>query len=181
MEKSLVLDHLTLGVCYYPEQWDESLWEDDLTRMLASGIEVVRVFEFAWSMAEPEEGHYDFAFFDRFLALAAAKGMRVILCTPTATPPAWLTHGHPEVLNADKQGNLMHHGHRRHYNYSSPVYLAYTEKIVAALARNTGIIPPLSAGRSITRSTVRSMSFIQTATGKRSVYSCSSALAPWKH
>ena len=87
MEKSLVLDHLTLGVCYYPEQWDESLWEDDLTRMLAAGIETVRVFEFAWTVAEPEEGHYDFAFFDRFLALAAAKGMRVSCARPPQRRP----------------------------------------------------------------------------------------------
>jgi beta-galactosidase len=141
MDKPLALDHLTLGVCYYPEHWDESLWENDLDRMLASGIETVRVFEFAWSIAEPREGCYDFSFFDRFLTLAAVKGMRVILCTPTATPPAWLTFAHPEVLNSDKQGNLMHHGHRRHYNYTSPVYLAYTEKIVTALARRYGTHP----------------------------------------
>jgi len=143
MEKSLALDHLTLGVCYYPEHWDESLWENDLDRMLSSGIEVIRVFEFAWSMVEPQEGQLNFSFFDRFLSLATAKGMRVIMCTPTATPPAWLTQDHPEVLNADKQGNLMHHGHRRHYNYSSPVYHVYTEKIVTKLAQRYGDHPAI--------------------------------------
>jgi beta-galactosidase len=143
MEKSLALDHLTMGVCYYPEHWDESLWENDLDRMLSSGIEVIRVFEFAWSMVEPQEGQFNFSFFDRFLSLATAKGMRVIMCTPTATPPAWLTQDHPEVLNADKQGNLMHHGHRRLYNYSSPVYHVYTEKIVTKLAQRYGDHPAI--------------------------------------
>ena len=31
--------------------------------------------------------------------LLAQKGMKVIMCTPTATPPAWLTEKYPEVLN----------------------------------------------------------------------------------
>lgn len=140
-QHSIHMDQLTLGVCYYPEHWEESLWESDLDRMLAAGIEVVRVFEFAWSIVEPREGEFDFTLFDGFLALAHAKGMRVILCTPTATPPAWLTHAHPEVLNADIQGRLMHHGHRRHYNYSSPVYHEYTRKIVTALAQRYGQHP----------------------------------------
>ncbi len=141
VDKSLRVDHLTLGVCYYPEHWDSSLWAGDLDRMLAMGIEVVRVFEFAWNMVEPTEGCFDFAYFDSFLQLAAEKGMRVILCTPTATPPAWLTEAHPEVLNADVGGALMHHGHRRHYNYTSPVYHEYTRRIVTALAERYGQHP----------------------------------------
>jgi len=48
-DKSIKLDHLTLGVCYYPEHWKEELWEDDLRRMLEHGITVARVFEFAWT------------------------------------------------------------------------------------------------------------------------------------
>jgi beta-galactosidase len=99
------------------------------------------VFEFAWSVAEPEEGRYDFSLFDRFLSLAEKKGMKVILCTPTATPPAWLTGAHPEVLNAAMDGTLMHHGHRRHYNYNSPVYLDYTRRIVTQLAERYGDHP----------------------------------------
>jgi len=140
-DKSMKLDHLALGVCYYPEHWDESLWESDLDRMLAIGIETVRVFEFAWSVVEKEEGRFDFSLFDRFLSLAEKKGMKVILCTPTATPPAWLTSAHPEVLNAAMDGTLMHHGHRRHYNYNSEVYREYTRRIVTKLAERYGSHP----------------------------------------
>ena len=25
---------IDLGVCYYPEHWDRSLWEEDLDRMM---------------------------------------------------------------------------------------------------------------------------------------------------
>ena len=142
-DKSIKQDHLALGVCYYPEHWDESIWASDLDRMLAVGLETVRVFEFAWSVVEKEEGQYDFALFDRFLELAKRKGMKVIMCTPTATPPAWLTSAHPEVLNARMDGTLMHHGHRRHYNYNSEVYREYTRKIVSLLAERYGDHPAI--------------------------------------
>ncbi|MDD3336441.1 MAG: beta-galactosidase [Eubacteriales bacterium] len=143
MEKSIHLDHLMLGVCYYPEHWPETLWQEDLRRMKALGIERVRVFEFAWNIVEPTEGVFDFDLFDKFLDLAYAEGMTVIMCTPTATPPAWLTTRYPETLNADKDGNLMHHGHRRHYNYNSPVYLRYVKKIVSVLAERYGQHPAI--------------------------------------
>ena len=79
---------LELGTCYYPEHWDKSLWVSDLDRMLAHGITTIRIAEFAWSLVEPQEGQFTFAFWDEFLDLAEAKGMKGIFGTPTATPPA---------------------------------------------------------------------------------------------
>lgn len=125
---------IVLGTCYYPEHWDRKLWAEDLDRMLAAGIRVVRIAEFAWNKFEPAEGVYNFDFFDSFLELAADKGMKVIFCTPTATPPAWLSTKYPEILNADMDGNLIKHGSRRHYNYNSPVFLDFTRKIVEQIA-----------------------------------------------
>lgn len=49
-------DRISLGVCYYPEHWDKSLWREDLNRMLSVGIGTVRIGEFAWSKFEPTEG-----------------------------------------------------------------------------------------------------------------------------
>ena len=34
---------LLLGTAWYPEQWPESRWEDDLTLMEQAGIHMVRV------------------------------------------------------------------------------------------------------------------------------------------
>ena len=121
---------IDLGVCYYPEHWDRSLWAEDLDRMLAAGLKTVRIAEFAWSLIEPREGEYTYEFFDSFLDLAQEKGMQVIFCTPTATPPAWLTEKYPETLNADMDGHLFRHGSRRHYNYNSPVYRKLCQNIV---------------------------------------------------
>ena len=132
---------MTVGVCYYPEHWDESLWEDDLERMRCAGISVVRVAEFAWSIFERTEGEFSFDFFDRFLALCERKGMKVIFGTPTATPPAWLTHKYPEALNARRDGVLLRHGGRKHYNYNAPIYLEKTAIIVTRLAEHYGHHP----------------------------------------
>ncbi len=125
---------IVLGACYYPEHWEREDWETDLKQMLASGIEVIRIAEFAWSKIEPREGEYTFTFFDEFLELAHRCGMKVIFGTPTATPPAWLTNQYPEVLNADMDGNLYRHGARRHYNYNSAKYQDFCKNIVEKIA-----------------------------------------------
>lgn len=134
--KRLKTNKIVMGTCYYPEHWDESLWKNDLLRMIDSGIEVIRIGEFAWSRIEPTEGNYTFDFFDRFLEVVRETGMKVIFCTPTATPPAWLTEKYPEVLNRTIEGVLYRHGGRRHYNYNSPVYRDFTAAIVEKIAQH---------------------------------------------
>ncbi len=134
MKKSLDLDRLTLGVCYYPEHWDESLWADDFRRMRELGLSIIRVGEFAWTIFEPTEGEFSFSLFDRALDLAHEHGLRVILGTPTATPPAWLTHAYPEALNVSREGVRYQHGQRRHYNYNAPIYRQLSARVVTARA-----------------------------------------------
>lgn len=143
MSKLINGEHIDLGVCYYPEHWDRGMWEEDLDRMLEAGLKTVRIAEFAWNLIEPQEGVYTYAFFDGFLDLAQKKGMQVIFCTPTATPPAWLTEKYPETLNADMDGNLIYHGSRRHYNYNSPVYLEKCRNIVEKSASHYGKHPAI--------------------------------------
>jgi len=136
-------ENLTMGTCYYPEHWDESLWENDLDRMLDAGISLIRVGEFAWSFTEPEEGEFTFDFWDKFLLLCENKGMNVVMGTPTATPPAWLTEKYPEVLNADINGVLYRHGGRKHHNYNSPKYRELTSRIVSKLGERYGKHPSI--------------------------------------
>ena len=132
---------MTVGVCYYPEHWDRSLWEEDLRRMLEAGVTVVRIAEFAWSLFERTEGVFTLDYFDPFLDLCEKMGMKVIFGTPTATPPAWLTETYPEVLNCDITGVKYRHGMRRHYNYNSPVYREKCALIVEKIARHYGMRP----------------------------------------
>lgn len=132
---------MTMAVCYYPEHWDKTLWEDDLNRMLDVGITVIRIAEFAWSLFEPEEGRFQFDFFDEFLELCLEKKMKIIMGTPTATPPAWLTEKYPEVLNCNIEGIPYRHGGRKHYNYNAPVYQELSARIVTRLAEHYGSHP----------------------------------------
>ncbi len=145
MRKKLSMDHITLGVCYYPEHWDRSLWRDDLRRMKDMGLEVIRIAEFAWNKFEPTEGEFTFEFFDSFMEIVREEGIKVIFCTPTATPPAWMSHKYPEILNADIDGNLIHHGHRRHCNLTSEKYRFFVSRITEKLGEHYGNHPSIVA------------------------------------
>jgi beta-galactosidase len=134
MEKQFSYGTFLYGVVYYPEQWPEARWDVDLSCIAATGMNVVRMGEGAWSFWEPEENVYDFSLFDRALALCTKHGLKAIMGTPTYTPPAWLTERYPEVLRASFDGKRLTHGSRRHYNYTSPIYWKKSEEIVSALA-----------------------------------------------
>lgn len=121
---------LSLGTCYYPEHWNPVLWREDLQRMKKNGIFTIRIAEFAWNKIEPREGEFTYTFFDDFLDVAESENMKVIMGTPTATPPVWLTEKYPEVLNCNIDGVKYRHGMRRHYNYNSPVYQRLCARIV---------------------------------------------------
>lgn len=136
--KSLRTSRVTLGVCYYPEHWPDSLWSDDFCRMREMGLSVVRMAEFAWTIFEPEEGRFEFALFDRAMDLAEKHGLQVILGTPTAAPPAWLTHRYPEALNVSQAGVAYRHGQRRHYNYNAPIYRELCARIAGKMAEHYG-------------------------------------------
>ena len=83
-------ERLWLGSAWYPEQWPEERWEADLALMKGHGANVVRIGEFAWSRMEPREGEYDMSWLVRATRLAGKYGMKVVIGTPTDTPPAWL-------------------------------------------------------------------------------------------
>ena len=90
--------HLQLAVCDYPEHVPQGRWADYARQQKALGLSYIRVAEFAWALMEPEEGRYDWAWLDTAIEAIAAADLKVVLCTPTATPPAWLVRGHPEIL-----------------------------------------------------------------------------------
>ncbi len=132
------------GVCYYPEQWPESYWEDDARQMQECGVNTVRIGEFGWALMEPRAGRYDFSLFDRAIETLGRHGIKTIFGTPTATPPKWLTRKYPEVLDVFETGQPANDQSRRHCCYNSAVYRRFSRNIVEALAKhyrdNTNII-----------------------------------------
>ena len=128
----------SVGAYYYPEHWERSQWDRDLKKMAEMGFEITHFAEFAWAQLEPEEGRYDFEWLDEAVATAAKYGIKVILCTSTATPPIWLTRSHPEILILREDGTRWDHGARQHPSYSSTFYREYAMKMIAELGKRYG-------------------------------------------
>ena len=82
---------------------------------------------------EKTEGNYDFSFFDMVIEKAKAKGLKVIMGTPTATIPAWLAKKHPDILSEFENGQKRVFGGRHVYCFNSPVMYEYSEKIIRAM------------------------------------------------
>lgn len=134
-----------LGVCYYPEHWSRDRWPVDAARMAALGLTYVRIGEFAWSRIEPLPGRFDFAWLDEAIAVLAGAGLKIVLGTPTATPPKWLVDADPAMLPVDPAtGRVRGFGSRRHYDFSSPSYRAECRRIVTALAERYGEHPAVA-------------------------------------
>lgn len=128
----------TLGVCYYPEHWPETQWADDARRMAEAGLTWVRIGEFAWARIEPEPGSFDWGWLDRAIGVLGAAGLKVVLGTPTATPPKWVVDRHPGMLAVDAEGRPRKFGSRRHYCFSHEGYLQESRRIVTEIARRYG-------------------------------------------
>ncbi len=133
-----------LGVCYYPEHWPKARWPEDAQRMRDLGLSYVRVGEFAWALLEPEPGRLDWGWLDEALEALGGAGLKVVLGTPTATPPKWLVDRYPEILPVDREGRRRRFGGRRHYCFSSPAYREETRRIVTLLAERYGRHPAVA-------------------------------------
>ncbi|HAV12142.1 MAG TPA: beta-galactosidase [Opitutae bacterium] len=129
---------ISTGAFYYPEHWDESQWERDIKKMSELGLEIIHMGEFSWAALEPEEGVYTFDWLDTAVALAEKYGLKVILCSTTATPPAWLSTQHPEILRVDEDGKRLAHGRRQQASFSSDFYREYSLGIIEKLAKRYG-------------------------------------------
>ena len=128
----------TLGVCYYPEHWPREVWEDDARRMAELGLTWVRIGEFAWKRLEPSEGDYRFDWLDDAIRVLKSHGLKIVLGTPTATPPFWVVEKHPDMLAVDADGHPRKFGSRRHYCFSHEGYKVECAKIVTKLAERYG-------------------------------------------
>ncbi len=127
-----------LGAAYYPEAWPPEQVDEDIRLMLDAGINVVRIAEFAWSSVEPEEDRVELDWLRRIVDKLGEAGIATIMCTPSCTPPAWLTQKYPEVVVVDYDGVKAQHGSRRHVCPNNPVYRDHCARITVKLAEAFG-------------------------------------------
>ncbi len=121
------------------------MWAQDAREMIRAGIRVVRIGEFAWSRLEPEPGQFDWAWLDTAIKTLADAGLKLVLCTPTATPPRWMLDRWPDMLARDENGHVRRFGSRRHYCFSHEGYRGECARIAGELARRYGRHPAIIA------------------------------------
>src|ERR1051326_1607394 len=100
------------GGDYNPEQWPESVWDDDVRLMQEAHVNVATLPVFGWVSLQPDEDTFTFDWLDRIVEKLHAGGIRVCMATATASVPAWLDQKYPEVLRVDVQGRKLKHGNR---------------------------------------------------------------------
>jgi beta-galactosidase len=135
---------IVYGADYNPEQWPRETWAEDMRLMREAGVNRVTVGIFSWALLEPEEGRFEFGWFDELLDLLAANGIEACLATPTASPPPWFAATYPEAVMVDSQGRQLTHGSRQGFDPSSDVYLAKALAVTQQLARRYSAHPALA-------------------------------------
>ena len=135
----------TIGTCYYPEHWPEEMWEGDAARMVEAGISWVRIGEFAWSRIEATPYQLDWSWLDKAVATLGAAGLKVIMGTPTATPPRWMIDKWPNMLIVNEQSQAYKFGSRRHYCFSHQPYRLECVRICTLMAQRYGANPHVEA------------------------------------
>jgi beta-galactosidase len=122
------------GAAYYPEYMPYDRIDQDASLMQKAGINVVRMGESTWSLWEPEDGQFEYAWMDRVVDAMRKAGIQVILGTPTYSIPAWMAHQHPEILGRPlgaAQPNT--YGMRQNMDIDSPAYRFYAERLIRHL------------------------------------------------
>ncbi|WBO68047.1 beta-galactosidase [Streptomyces camelliae] len=138
------LTRLAFGGDYNPEQWPESVWQEDVRLMREAGVTMVSVGIFSWALLEPAPGEYDFGWLDRIIGLLHDNGIRVDLGTPTVAPPAWFYRAHPEALPVTAEGMRHEFGSRGAICHSNADYRAAAKAITVKLAERYGDHPALA-------------------------------------
>ncbi len=118
------------GVAYYHEYMPYERLETDVKMMQDAGISVVRLGESSWSLFEPKEGVFEFAWMDRIIDRMHKAGIKVILGTPTYSIPAWLAKKYPDIFVERLNGTVSSYGIRQNFDITNPAYLFHGERVI---------------------------------------------------
>lgn len=135
---------LWFGGDYNPEQWSNEVLTEDVELMRRAGVNTATIGVFSWASMEPSPGDYRFDWLDAAMDRLHTAGIRVVLATPTASPPPWFSRLHPEALPVRPDGTRLSHGSRDTYNPAAPAYREAAKRITAVLAERYRDHPALT-------------------------------------
>ena len=107
--------------------------------MSEAHFDVVDMGEFAWAALEPAPGEFHFEWFDHLIATLGDAGIKTILATPVAHPPAWLDHVN---VFADAGGPQTDGGYGvRSYCFNAGPLRAAVLRLLESMADHFGLNP----------------------------------------
>lgn len=129
-----LLPDVLYGAAYYNEYMPADLQpgrlEKDVALMKEAGITVVRMGESTWSLWEPSDGHFEYAWMDRIVDAMGKAGIKVIMGTPTYSMPTWMAKAHPEFYARPMGGAEVSYGMRQNMDTDNPKFRFYAERVI---------------------------------------------------
>ncbi len=145
--KAILENRLVHGCDYNPEQWLDrpDVLQRDVALMGEAGINLVSLGVFSWSVLEPRDGEFDFAWLDHCVERLHRGGIRICLATATAALPPWLVRAHPEVARQGADQTRQVAGPRHNFCWSSPVLRRKSTVLISRISERYGSHPALFA------------------------------------
>lgn len=125
---------LAFGADYNPDQWPETVWDDDIELMKQASVNTVALGIFSWDKIQPSEDTWCFEWLDRIIQKLGEAHIAVDLSTATAAAPNWLYIKHPEVLPIEYDGTVIQAGSRQSWRATSPIFRKYALQLCETLA-----------------------------------------------
>lgn len=128
-------EKILYGGDYNPEQWEESVWEEDMRLFALAGIDIVTLNVFNWAALQKDEESYSFDRLDKIMDLVKKNGLKVCLATSTGAHPAWMAKRYPDILRTEADGKKRKFGGRHNSCPNSPTYRKYSVRLARELAK----------------------------------------------
>jgi beta-galactosidase len=124
------------GVAYYHEYMPYERLNKDVAMMKDAGISVVRMGESTWSLWEPSDGRFEYAWMDRVVDAMGKAGIKVIMGTPTYSIPTWMAKAHPEILVRPLGDGFVGYGMRQNMDFDNANFRFYAERLITNLVQH---------------------------------------------
>ena len=125
---------IIFGGDYFPEQWPQEIWKEDMRLMKQANVNMVSIAIFAWALLQPDEDTFTFGWLDRIMNMLADNNIDVCLGTATAAQPNWLTQKYDDILFVRESGERVAPGSRQTYCVNSPSYRKAVRKLAGETA-----------------------------------------------
>jgi beta-galactosidase len=136
---------LYVGTCYQPIERTPKEIDEDIALMKKAGFNVVRLGDLSWDSFEPEQGKFDFAWWDKIIAKMQAAGIKVILDIPGTPAPIWLHRAYPGVDIVAQDGKRMPPAERYMDDIADPNYIQQVGILATAMMKHYAHNPDIIA------------------------------------